>query len=419
VAAHAGFLAATSRALHRCVDDPAYFMARAWGTQPLLRTARDAQLFKDLLTHSDVEELLWFRGLRYPQLKVVVDGRKIESRLFTKSGTIGSIRSRDLIDADRVLGYFANGATIVLSSVHRYWPAVGRFCSDLESALSHPVQANAYISPGGSQGLDLHWDTHDVFVLHTHGRKRWRVYDEQFVAPLRHQHRHRAAIEVEEPRIDTVLCPGDALYIPRGVVHAAIAEGGTSVHLTVGILNITWASVLEPLLNELAADEGLRQSLPPGFAQSPIEDLVTALIPRIESFSKRVAGADPRLLAERALSNPRRRGTGTPTDGLDALDKLASLGDETTIVTASAPPAVSIENGCVIVAGTDRVLRLPGRVAGAVDKLVGGSVVRVGDLGEYLDRAGRHVLVSRFIREGIVRLAPDERSNTERPPPGS
>ena len=35
--------------------------------------------------------------------------------------------------------------------------------------------------------------------------------------------------------IDTVLEPGDCLYLPRGWLHSAVAQGGTSIHLTIGL----------------------------------------------------------------------------------------------------------------------------------------------------------------------------------------
>ena len=39
----------------------------------------------------------------------------------------------------------------------------------------------------------------------------------------------------EPPLIQTVLRPGDCLYLPRGFLHAARARGGVSTHLTLGV----------------------------------------------------------------------------------------------------------------------------------------------------------------------------------------
>ena len=87
--------------------------------------------------------------------------------------------------------------------MHRYWSPVAGFARSLEAALGHPVQVNAYITPPGSQGFDLHQDDHDVFVLQSHGSKRWVVHERHDLPPTR-----AALIEVD-------LGPGDSLYIPK------------------------------------------------------------------------------------------------------------------------------------------------------------------------------------------------------------
>ena len=67
---------------------------------------------------------------------------------------------------------------------------------------------NAYITPPGSQGFDLHRDDHDVFVLQVSGEKHWIVYDD----------RDRA-----RSLIDHSLARGETLYVPKGFPHTATA----------------------------------------------------------------------------------------------------------------------------------------------------------------------------------------------------
>jgi Cupin superfamily protein len=83
----------------------------------------------------------------------------------------------DLADPGRVYELFRGGATIVLQSLHRFWPPLARLGHDLEVGLTHPVQVNAYVTPPASRGLGGHHDEHDVFVLQVHGAKRWEVRD--------------------------------------------------------------------------------------------------------------------------------------------------------------------------------------------------------------------------------------------------
>ncbi len=109
----------------------------------------------------------------------------------------------------------------MLQGLHRWSEPVTRFCRGLELELGHPCQVNAYITPAGAQGLDLHADAHDVFVLQAFGRKRWELHG----APG------------EEPRdpLDVEVTPGDTIYLPAGTPHAARAQDELSGHLTVGI----------------------------------------------------------------------------------------------------------------------------------------------------------------------------------------
>ena len=91
-----------------------------------------------------------------------------------------------------------------------------------------------------SRGFDPHYDVHDVFVLQTSGHKHWTVHEPVHADPLASQpwtdHRDAIAQRVkDEPVIDTVLSPGDALYLPRGWVHSARALGALSIHLTIGV----------------------------------------------------------------------------------------------------------------------------------------------------------------------------------------
>ena len=162
---------------------------------------------------------------------------------------------------------------MVLQALHRVWPPVVTFCQRLAADLGHPVQANAYVTPPQNQGFSNHYDVHDVFVLQISGEKRWVIHEPVHPAPLRHQPwtDRRRSVErraAEEPVIDTVLRPGDGLYLPRGFLHAATALGGVSTHVTLGVHSWTRYAVAEQLLQQalrtVADDPDVRASLPLG-----------------------------------------------------------------------------------------------------------------------------------------------------------
>ncbi|MEP7329019.1 MAG: cupin domain-containing protein, partial [Betaproteobacteria bacterium] len=77
----------------------------------------------------------------------------------------------------------------------------------------------SYAAPGG--GVGPHFDSYDVFLLQGFGRRRWRYGRQQDLAL-------RPGLPVKilrrfVPQHDTVLAPGDMLYLPPAYAHDGIA----------------------------------------------------------------------------------------------------------------------------------------------------------------------------------------------------
>ena len=269
-----------------------------WGRQALLTPAGAATSgsgFSDLLDADAVDELVSERGLRTPFLRVARDGSTLPDSSFTAPGGVGASIG-DQVSDDQLVRLFADGATMVLQALHRVWPPVMAFTQELAADLGHPVQANAYVTPPQNQGFSNHYDVHDVFVLQISGEKRWVIHAPVHQSPLRHQpwtDRRRSVEQraTEAPLIDTVLRPGDALYLPRGFLHAATALGGVSTHLTLGVHTWTRYGVAEQLiqhaLRTIAGDVEARSSLPLGV---DVTD-PTALVGDVELVRDRLVDA--------------------------------------------------------------------------------------------------------------------------------
>ena len=251
------------------VITPGRFAAEHWGRRPLLTRAADLREgFGDLIDASAVDELISRRGLRTPFLRMAKNGDLVAPQRYTRGGGAGAGAPDQAAD-DRVLDQIAAGATLVLQGLHRTWPPLVAFASELAAQLGHPVQVNAYITPPDNRGFAAHYDVHDVFVLQIAGRKTWRIHEPVLVDPLGDQpwERRRDAVAdraKQTPLIDTVLEPGDALYLPRGYLHSATALGGLSIHLTVGIHALTRYQLVRHLLTAAQDDPALRSSLPMG-----------------------------------------------------------------------------------------------------------------------------------------------------------
>ena len=336
------------------------------------------------------------------------DGEVLPTTSFTRTARTGATTVTDLIDARRVLAEFADGTTVVLQSLQRWWPPLTRFCHDLAAELGHAVQANAYLTPPGAAGLAPHHDTHDVFVLQLAGSKHWRVAEPVVRTPLR---RHGADHErsAEQPLLfEADLAPGDCLYLPRGFVHSATAQEGVSLHLTIGILATTVHDLVRRIVDRTAEDEAFRRTLPPGHADDAaaaartVKEAVAELLQWLERF-------DPEELAsELAEAAPRKRPA--LLDGqLLELARLPDLDDAAIVVLRrGAACRIDAQGGELVVHLGDRRLTLPVALEPAIRRLTDGRPHPVGELADLLDGPSRLVLVRRLIREAVLRRGDGE-----------
>jgi hypothetical protein len=392
-------------ALARCVGDVERFLDERFTVAPHAWTGGG---FDDLLSLADVDRALTGAGLRRPAVRVVRDGEVLDPATWTRPARTGNARIDDLVHPGRLLGLYAEGATVVLQSLQRWWPPVTAFCQDLEEVLGHPVQANAYLTPPGAAGLAPHHDTHDVFVLQLHGSKSWTVRAPVIAAPLpRHRADHDRAGR-QPVLLETDLAAGDCLYLPRGFVHAARAQTDASLHLTIGVLAPTVHDLVRRLVEATADDPAFRRNLPIGYATNP-EVAERSLKDAVGELVRWLDGLDHTATA--AALRPRVAGSrSAPMDGhLLELVGLDAIGDGTLVRRRSRTPhRTSVVDGRLRVSAGDRTLALPAALEEALGRVLDGGVHRVGSLGDLLDGASRAVLVRRLVREGVLRVVTDE-----------
>ncbi|MEV0126192.1 cupin domain-containing protein [Streptomyces sp. NPDC050703] len=370
------------------------FAREIWARTALL--TRRASDFSDLFSADAVDELVSRRGLRTPFLRVAKDGSTLPESSFTASGGVGATIS-DQLDDTALWRAFADGATLVLQALQRTWEPVGEFSARLSGELGHPVQANAYVTPPQNRGFDAHYDVHDVFVLQIGGTKRWIVHEPVHPDPLRDQpwtERRPAVAEAArgEASIDTVVEPGDVLYLPRGWLHAAEAQGEVSVHLTLGVHTWTRYALAEQLaeaaLATLRDDPRMRAALPLGVS-GPGDEIDTVR----ERLTAAVAQADSTPLFHRTR---RAQGRPAPLGPLAQLAAVEGLRPGSPVRLRAALEARL--DGSRLVTRVGR-LDFPEADLPSVTRVLDGEVHAAGDLGV--------ALAVRLLRAGV--LVPAER----------
>ncbi len=235
------------------------FLNDYWLRRHLHRNGRPGQ-FAHLLAPANVEFLA--ASLTGPQaawVSLVRGGEDLN--LAAVKGANG------LISISRLRKARASGFTILLTSLHRRWPAIASFCRSLEAellergvALSHPIVANAYATPPAAQGFKAHFDDHEILVLQIAGRKRWRLYAPVQEAPLSVEPLRPE--QLGPPVVELDLNPGDILYLPRGCPHDATAAAEATLHLTLAIHCHTWLDLAIALMRREASFRATLPAIP-------------------------------------------------------------------------------------------------------------------------------------------------------------
>lgn len=350
------------------------------------------------------------RGLRTPGFRLVRDGATLNPAEVTRSAGIGQRTVDGVIQPNRVLELHAGGATMVLQGLQLTDPRLGRLANNVALALDHPVQVNAYLTPRGTKGLDLHFDYHDVFVVQLDGAKRWRIWEpiERTVALARARRIARPTFdELGPPKLDLVLRAGDSLYLPRGFPHAAEAVDESSAHLTIGVMNITWQRVLSQAVAAMASDRSTAASVPvraldaPG-ALRPPDAAVLALASTSRSIDR--PDLDQGAHVARRLANEiwRRQ----PATRLRPLHP-EPIDDGIALEWTAGPLLWLCRDGERARLGLgDRELDLPGETYGFLLGLLGASgPLSVALFADMLDLSSRRVVVRRLVAEGVLARA--------------
>ena len=376
--------------------DAATFLSRHLEKSHVVTGRPDPLRFRELLSLADLDTVLGTFGVKHPDIRLV----KHETDVAASEYTYGD----NVIDPMRAARHFADGATVVFAGLQDRIERVRELCTAIALRSSMRTQANIYLTPPHSQGFDVHWDTHDVFVLQIEGTKSWRIHDGGPAHPLGGQkfdparHGHGDVID------EFTLHAGQVLYIPRGLMHAAAATETVSLHITLGMIAYTWIELLSDCLTELAErSPEWRESLPFGFARdadaggarldAALRDRIAALAHDIDVPGVAAARAEVVEGAHR----PRQ------PDYLRQALRSRELRPEHVIELRSGPPVrVDVRDERVVVRSGQREVAFPAAARRTLEQVLAGEPVSLGAIDDGLDADSRATVVSTLIREGIV-----------------
>ncbi|MFF4895992.1 JmjC domain-containing protein [Streptomyces sp. NPDC001068] len=287
------------------VGDVESFAGRRWQREPALYTPEGFTSPFDL---AELDAAFDSGLLRTPYLEMVrSDKVVVPADAYTTSRTVQGTAQHGFADRARVLSLLRTGATLLLRYVDQWHGPTGRLVARLSEELGRHVEAFFFVTPAGGQGLALHRDDADVFVLQVSGRKSWYVHDAPAVADWTLGELPDG--ERSPLLLNSDLVPGSVLYVPRGFAHRAVGADGLSAHLSLTIRDISVPD-LRAVLQE-CLHEGLSLPARP-LGEAAIGDACATLLSHVRA---RLDTIGPEELRRAARAVQARRAAPGPSTG--------------------------------------------------------------------------------------------------------
>lgn len=183
-----------------------FFIKEHWAQKPcVFRVGNDFLKPSKLPSALD---LLTVNAVEQPELTAII-----------KRGRKNYLPEFALEDKVEVAYTLSQVRTVVVYNFEKYNKFYRTLAQRLSDIYSAPNLVAAFISHNKSKGLNKHKDDYHIFVLQHVGECRWRIHDRKGRKLLR----------------ETVLKPGDVLYVPAGFYHRVIRETKETVHVTMGL----------------------------------------------------------------------------------------------------------------------------------------------------------------------------------------
>jgi hypothetical protein len=264
------------------VADPEVFRREIWRKRPELMTPPNPPM--EVFGLAALEEAIDCGQLRYPYGSLTQFGVELAAGSYTRSRWVVDQWEPGYLDPGAVRRELAAGRTLLLSQVNEWHPPIARLVAELRRELGRAVEAFVFLTPPGRQAMVTHRDDADVIVLQLHGRKSWRVHG----GPSPDGHWVSGACPRPGPvLLETVIEPGQVLYLPRGFAHRAVGEHGLSLHLSLTIREVG-ARHLHEVLGHWLADAWAGPARP--LDDHALEDAARHLL---DHYAARLAALGP------------------------------------------------------------------------------------------------------------------------------
>jgi len=275
--------------LARCVDDPETFLRTHWRQGPVVLRPVDPPT--EVLTVQGLFDIIDAGTLRNPYAGLFTAEGAVPEEEYCPPRVIAGRALDGCLDPARVRALIDDrNATLQLRYLNHWNPEVRALTTGLSESLGRLTEAFMFYSQPGRHG-PVHRDEGDILVVQLSGHKHWQVYG----GPTDPDWQPVREPEPGPCLLDTVVHPGEVLYVPNGYAHTARAtDDGPSLHLTIALREACTVHLRTQLSTLLA--EGLELPARPHGE----DDLLETAAHLLDHLRTRIATADPAELVAAA-----------------------------------------------------------------------------------------------------------------------
>ncbi len=134
----------------------------------------------------------------------------------------------------KVYNLLDQSCTVRIKNIDKFNSEINLLKSEIQKIFTTKITINGYLSGNNNQGINLHYDTHDIFVLQVTGDKKWQLGDFSKISPCSNYRPDMYESSKLSINNEVTIEAGDILYLPKAMWHQTATET-LSLHLTVGI----------------------------------------------------------------------------------------------------------------------------------------------------------------------------------------
>ena len=377
------------------------FFNEYWEKKVLYIPRNDYNYYEDILTLSDVNEYLSQTDIRYPHVRLVKNGSEIPLIDYSYNFVYGENSFQGVIDMDKLFYLYNEGATMSFQLLQKSIRKLSLFSNSIEKELEFPTQTNLFLTPPKSQGFTAHYDTHSFFIIHLHGEKQWKIYEESKALPLLKERVYDVDVEIKKPPIlEPILKPGDFMYVPRGIYHEANSNDSTTLQITLGLFTKIWHDILHEAVDEIT---DLNIDFRKGPNPIELKDK-QYLIKHFQKLLDSLRDVEPDKYFENGKEKTFSNQIHDTENRLKDLVDIENITSNT--IFSKRPIKVSTvkKENSILLKVYDKIIEFPDFVENELNSIISLDYFKSSDLKGELDIEEKLVLLKKLVIEGVLRV---------------